>query len=365
MRIGRGNSPLELKLPYRFDRPILAVGAHNKVAVALAWEDRVVVSQHLGNLDAPRTINQFERTIEDLQRLYAVEAEIIVCDAHPDYFSSRWARDQKDKELIKVYHHHAHASSLYGEQRLEGTALIFTWDGIGYGEDGTLWGGEALLGRPGNWKRVATFRPFSLPGAIKVAHEPWRSAQSLCWECDREWTGNPRENALLRHAWETGINSPRSSAVGRLFDAAAAFTRTLKQASFDGQAPMWLESISASKGKAISLPQHTRSDGVIEVDWEPTILTLLDESRSSAIRAADFHATMAQSLSDQTQAITEKYDFDSVGITGGVFQNHLLTEAVVRILASQQRPAIIHETIPSNDAGISFGQIIEAINTKH
>jgi len=360
LRIGRGNAPQELTLPFTLDKPLLALGGQNKVTVALAWQNRVVVSQHLGNLSSPRTITLFEQVIDELQRLYNVKAERIVCDAHPGYFSHRWARNHTELTHQAILHHHAHASALYGDRQLSGDALIFTWDGIGYGEDDTLWGGEALYGTPGRWQRIATLRPFSLPGGDKVALQPWRSAQSLCWEAEIPWQGNPRDNALLRHAWESGINCPRCSAAGRLFDAAAAFTGTLKQASYDGEAPMRLEAICRGEGQVTELPLREREDGVIESDWAPLLEPLMDSSRSGAERAADFHASMANTILDQARAINQTRPFKTIGLSGGVFQNRRLTEQTKAWLEAAGFKVVLHRQIASNDAGISYGQVIEA-----
>ncbi|MBF0189260.1 MAG: carbamoyltransferase HypF, partial [Magnetococcales bacterium] len=233
LRTGRGCAPLSWTLPFTLRQPVLAVGGHMKNTVALAWANRAVLSQHIGSLESPRGKETFQRVVEDLQALYGVEVQRIVHDAHPGYPSSRWAvqqaHSQRNKEHGAVWHHHAHASAWWLESGLEtvqeeGEALVFTWDGIGLGPDGTLWGGEALLGVPGAWRRVASFRPLRLVGGDRVALEPWRSAQALCWQAEHSWSHAPPSDPLLRLAWERGVNSVESHGVGRLFDAAAALT---------------------------------------------------------------------------------------------------------------------------------------------
>ena len=180
IRLGRGLAPLERLLPVKLPRPVLATGGHLKVTIALAWDDRVVISPHIGELDSPRSNDIFKNNIKDIQRLYDVKPQVIVCDLHPGYASSRWA-EQQGLPLVRVQHHAAHASSLAGEHPDIENWLVFTWDGVGYGSDGTLWGGEALAGQPGNWNRVASFRPFKLVGGDKAGREPWRSAAALLW----------------------------------------------------------------------------------------------------------------------------------------------------------------------------------------
>ena len=178
IRLGRGTAPLEFELPFRLDRPLLATGGQMKNTVALGWNNRIVVSPHIGELDAPRTRDVFEQVIADLQDLYDVRAECIVTDLHPGYAGSRWA-DRQTLPVIQVQHHAAHASALAAEHPDIGTWLMFTWDGVGLGDDQTLWGGEALLGRPGAWRRTASFRPFTLTGGDAAGREPWRSAAAL------------------------------------------------------------------------------------------------------------------------------------------------------------------------------------------
>jgi hydrogenase maturation protein HypF len=185
IRLGRGIAPLELQLPGRLPQPLIATGGHLKVTVALAWEGRVVISPHIGELDSPRSNKVFTRIISDIQCLYDVKYESIVCDEHPGYASSRWAARQS-APLFKVQHHAAHASALAGEHPDIQSWLVFTWDGVGYGSDGKLWGGEALAGRPAGWNRVASFRPFRLVGGDRAGREPWRSAAALLWDSAEE-----------------------------------------------------------------------------------------------------------------------------------------------------------------------------------
>ncbi|MDT8409921.1 MAG: carbamoyltransferase HypF, partial [Wenzhouxiangellaceae bacterium] len=253
VRLGRGNAPLELELPIELNQPILAVGAFLKNTVALGWDRRVVVSPHIGELDSPRAVEVFHQVATDLQKLYGVSAERLACDAHPDFPNSRWARDA-GLPLTRVFHHEAHASALAGEfDLIDRDSLVLTWDGVGFGRDGTLWGGEVLHGRPGQWQRVASFKPFRLPGGDKVINQPWRTALSLAWHADIDWPGAPRPDPLLKRAWETGLASPWTSAAGRLFDAAAALADVAGEASYEGQGPARLEALAA-RGQPLAAP---------------------------------------------------------------------------------------------------------------
>ena len=363
LRLGRGLAPLELELPESqpgLPRPLLATGGHLKVTVALAWGRRIVVSPHIGELDSPRSNDVFKQVINDLQKLYDVKAEVIACDRHPAYASSRWARGQS-LPLIEVQHHAAHASALAGEHPDVASWLVFTWDGVGYGSDGSLWGGEALAGRPGDWQRRASFRPFRLVGGDKAGREPWRSAAALLWGAGRQ---PRRQSALLQlahQAWLKGINTHETSAVGRLFDAAAALVLGRETASFEGQGPMELEAIAAEGCRSLALPLAADGAGMLRSDWAPLLDVLADDGIAAAERAGIFHETMAQALVDQALAIRRQRDFDAVGLSGGVFQNRRLSERVVEKLQGEGIDVRLHRELPANDGGLCFGQVIEAM----
>ena len=358
LRIGRGAAPLEMTLPNRQPSPLLAVGGHMKGTVALSWEDRVVVSPHIGEMDTPRSLSVFEELTETLQSLYGVRADRIAFDAHPGYTTHRWARAQ-GLPGTPVWHHHAHASALVGEACLPGRWLVFTWDGVGYGEDGTLWGGEALHGRPGAWRRVASFRTFRLPGGDRAGREPWRSAAALHWECGREWRDCPDRDGLARAGWEKGMNCARTSSAGRLFDAAAALIAAQTEVSFEAQGPMVLESLCRRRAVPVSMPLTLDADGVLRSDWAPLLDLMSDAAVSATRRAEVFHASMALAILEQLKQICRAHDVDHVGLSGGVFQNRVLTEHALELLAEHGFDVHLPARLPCNDAALSFGQAME------
>ena len=347
-----------MELPWELERPLLAVGGHMKGTVALAWNDRAVVSPHIGEMDSPRSLAVFEQVTRDLQSLYGVKAEAVVCDAHPGYTTHRWAW-QQSLPVETAWHHRAHASALAGECDLPGRWLMFAWDGVGLGEDETLWGGEAFVGRAGDWKRAASFRPFRLPGGDKAGREPWRSAAALHWACGRSWTKSPDVDGLAHAAWSRNLNSPETSAVGRLFDAAAALIGDFHFASFEAQGPMYLEALVEKEGHVIDLPLAKGEDGVWRTDWMPLLDTVGDPNRSQRCRAEAFHSTMAHALLEQARAIRESEAIDQVGLCGGVFQNRALSEQVIALLADDGFNVYLPEMLPVNDAALSFGQVAE------
>lgn len=366
IRSGRGFAPMELTLPFTLKQPVLAVGAQMKNVITLAWRNRAVISPHIGEMDSARTLEVFEHTISDLQRLYAVTAEIIICDAHPSYTTTRWAQKQ-NLPVQNVYHHHAHASAAYFECNTYDEVMAFTWDGVGYGEDGTLWGGETFIGKPGAWRRVASMRPFHLPGGDKASREPWRSAAALCWELGQTYEHIAQADALLQQAWQRKLNSPQSTSVGRLFDAAAALTGVRTMASFEGQGPMEFEALCAAGDApddyiALALNKHEQQNktcSFYETDWEPLVDAMLDTSLTVSVRAALFHASMAQVILQQAITMRAEHGVKNVCLAGGVFQNRVLTGQALRLLTENDFMVCIPERIPVNDAGISFGQVVE------
>jgi len=367
LRLGRGLAPRELTLPWRLDHPALATGGHLKTTIALAWENRVVVSPHIGDMETARSLRVFAQVAEDLQRLYAVRAAEVVCDAHPDYATTRWA-EESGLPVTRVLHHHAHASAVAGECDPTSPMLVFAWDGAGFGEDGTLWGGETFLGIPGSWRRVASFRPFRLPGGELAARAPWRCAAALCWEVGTEPPG-PRVSSAVHAAWRAGVNCPRTSSVGRLFDAAAAIVLDLRETSYEGQAPMLLEAAARGKGGTapvcMPLPVSEEEAGLIRLDWAPLLTSMLQTARSVASRAAMVHGALAASILEVARAQRRASGVNRVGLTGGVFQNERLTELASDLLATEGFSVCLAEQVPCNDGGLSYGQVMELAGRRH
>ncbi len=357
LRTGRGIAPLEYELPFSFEKPILAVGGHMKNAIALGFHNRMVLSPHIGDLDTPRSMEIFAQAISDLQDLYGVAVKTIVCDAHPDYASSRWAKKQA-LPLVRAHHHHAHASALAYELGIDKTLLVFTWDGSGLGADGTLWGGEALHGKPGKWHRAGTFKSFRLPGGERASREPWRSAAALCWEAGLDW--QPGFAELLKSAWQHRVNSFSTTSAGRLFDAASSLLGLCDTASFEGQAAMLLESSATGSIGAIPLPLREDADGLLIADWMPLLHALRRDEIPVPLRAMQFHMSLAQTIVAQAKHLHTSMPFDVIGLTGGVFQNKLLAELACAQLNAEGFTVHLPQLAPCNDGGLAIGQLIEA-----
>ncbi len=361
LRLGRGTAPLELELPRTVDEPLLAVGGHLKNTIALAWANRAVVSPHIGEMDTRRSLDVFAQLTADLQRLYGVQVRRLACDAHPGYATHRWARAQ-GLPVTTVWHHHAHASALAAEVPGVADWLVFTWDGVGLGEDGKLWGGEALLGRPGAWRRVASLEPLRLPGGDRAAREPWRSAAAACWAAGHPWQPETDRDGLARAAWERGLNCHDTTAAGRLFDAAACLVLGIEHCSYEGQAPMALEAQARGSGPTIVLPVREEEDtALLRLDWRPLLPMLTDARLSPAERASGFHRSLAAGIAQIAQRVAARHPVERVGLTGGVFQNAVLAAAACEQLATLGFAAVLPERLPANDAGLSFGQLVECI----
>ncbi|MEW5967225.1 MAG: Sua5/YciO/YrdC/YwlC family protein [Pseudomonadota bacterium] len=404
IRPGRGSAPLELDLPAPLAEPVLALGSHMKNTLCLAWGTRAVVSPHIGELDSARSLDTLAQVAGDLQRLYQVQAQRLIVDRHPGFGYRRYARETK-LPLTEIWHHPAHASALAWEFPNEKEWIVFAWDGVGLGADGSLWGGEAFTGAPGCWRHAASFRPFRLPGGDKAGREPWRAAAALLLETGAD---APFAPAPLHQAWQARLNSPATSSVGRLFDAAAALTGVCTHASFEGEGPMRLEALLAIRpelsrsepviaretkqsrmpaestdsgsprpywprddgivgetigGEAVALPLARDPLGIWRTDWAPLLPMLADAARPAAERAACFHLSLAQALAEQAQLLRAHTGIRSVGLTGGVFQNRVLAEAAIARLQAVGFVVYLPSRLPVNDAGVSFGQVIETLHS--
>jgi hydrogenase maturation protein HypF len=363
---GVDRRPVTLATP--MPAPALAVGGQTKVRLALAIGQQVMVSNETcGDLGSPAGMARFEAAATNLQAAHGVQAARIICDADPGCSTAQWAGAQTGVVVDRIFHHHAHASALAGEFPAEPRWLCFTWDAGFYGADGTQWGGEALLGAPGAWARRATFRPFAPPGGARAARkEPWRSAAALAWALDLPFAPplpGP-DIALARAAWEQCVNAPATSAVGRLFDAAASLLDLTHYEVHPAQGPIVLEELAALRGgaqPAIHLPLHRCADGLFQADWAPLVAMLYDATHSLAARAACFHASLAASLVSQALAIRAANGEDfAVGLCGDVFQNRVLCRLALAGLADAGLRGFTPVRHPCHDGALSFGQLVEA-----
>jgi hydrogenase maturation protein HypF len=355
---------------------VLGVGAHLKNAVALSVGDNIFVSQHIGDLETPEAFSAFNSVIESFKALYEVEPESVVCDDHPDYLSTHYARSSQIP-ILTAQHHYAHVLACMAENEVEPPVLGISWDGTGYGLDGTVWGGEFLEITDDHFLRRGHLRVFLLTGGEQAIQYPARTAVGLLFEVFGHdlWgqRGLPpidffsaEEQRILSAMMEKGINSPRASSAGRLFDGVSSLLGIRQEVRFEGQAAMELEFATEVQEEALSYPfllsQKDEGDsgpGTV-VDWQPMIFRILqdlDSKPTIGYIAAKFHRT----LSDMILAFARQVGFRSVVLTGGCFQNRLLLESAVISLRQEGFRPYWHQRFPPNDGGIALGQVIAAL----
>ncbi|TAK57232.1 MAG: carbamoyltransferase HypF [Bacteroidetes bacterium] len=388
VRRSRGYAPLPITIENHPESPMLAVGAHLKNTVALAASNNVFISQHIGDLETEKSYNAFQAVIADFKKLYNAQPQEIICDLHPGYLSSTFAHNMSIP-VTEVQHHYAHIASCMAENQLEGTVLGVAWDGTGYGPDGTIWGGEFLLTNETSFERVATFRPFRLPGGEKAIREPRRVALGMLYEMYGEGAFEKthlaplqaftsEERSLIRTMLANNINSPVTSSAGRIFDAVASLLNIRQHSSFEGQAAMELEFLAngvqteehylarsitektifqlSPKQAVANSPQHAR----IIINWIPILEAILQDIQEKVelpVMAAKFHNSLAEII----VAVAKQVKVKRLVLSGGCFQNSYLTAATVRKLESAGFSPFLHQRVPPNDGGIALGQIYARI----
>ena len=357
IRLGRGRAPVEIALPGALSQPTVATGGQGKVAPALGWGDRVLLAPHVGDLDSPRAQDIFAAVLADLADLHDIMPGRIAHDAHPGCASTTWAKRQ-DLSRRAVWHHDAHASALALERPDCCDWVVLTWDAVGLGPDGTIRGGEALAGRPGDWREVAGPMPFNPLGGDAVAHAPWRSSAALVWAMGRDLPREVPGATLARAAWAQGLNAPRTASVGRLLDGCACLILGVDTVSHEAEAPMLLEALAA-RGRAhpLRIPLVSDAAGLPRADWRGLVTWLLDGPASAPDRAATVHAALAD-LGARMLALAPRA---MPGLTGGVAQNRTLAEALAGYLERAGRDLVLPNLAPGNEGGLSLGQIAETL----
>jgi hydrogenase maturation protein HypF len=426
LRRARGYAPLPVTLKSEIQNPkskiVSAVGAHLKNAVALSVGGQVFISQHIGDLETEQAHTAFRRVIADFEKLYEARPQIIAADLHPDYLSTKYALEKvrspgfsrsgppeggtpSDKPqhavpeasapmLMQVQHHIAHVLSCMAENEIAPPALGVSWDGTGYGTDGTIWGGEFFLVTDESVERIAHLRPFCLPGGDKAVKEPRRTALGLLLEISGDRIFEQKklapvaafsapELATLKTMLAKQLNSPVTTSMGRLFDAVASLINLRQQIRFEGQAAMELEFAldGVETDKAYSFPMadgrwpienaEGRSKDSSRIthhasrilDWLPMIEAILADVKNG-IPAATISAKFHNALAEGIVAVAKHAGQNRVALSGGCFQNRYLTERAVRRLQAEGFRPYWHQRVPPNDGGIALGQVVAALRRK-
>ena len=369
LRRARGYAPLAVGVG-RAMPAVLAVGPQLKNTIAVGLGDRIVSSQHLGDLDNAETFHAFRRAVEDLRRFYEFTPEWVAHDAHPDYLSTRYAREL-GIPTIPVQHHLAHVLSCLADAEVEPPVLGVAWDGTGYGTDGTIWGGEFLRVESGRFERVGHLRRFPLVGGDAAVREPRRSAAGVLFELQGERAlaedgialspFRRSEAPVFAQMLRRSLHVVPTSSAGRLFDAVSSLLGLVHVSDFEGEAAMAVEfAIGPREAGATEPPPYpyriVREEDRYVLDWGPMIDALLEE-RSDVARAAErFHVTLADGIVEVARRCGEP----RVALTGGCFQNRRLTELTLDRLAAAGLQAVWHSRVPPNDGGVSVGQVLYA-----
>jgi hydrogenase maturation protein HypF len=391
LRRARGYAPAPIILPPGFEKipPILAMGSELKNTFCLLREGEAILSQHLGDLENASVFNAYQETLNLYLNLFQHKPEIIAIDKHPEYLSSKLGKQLATVNHIKlaeIQHHHAHIAACMAENQISldtKPILGIAFDGLGYGEDGTLWGGEFLLADYQSFQRLATFKPMPMIGGKQAIYQPWRNTYSqlinaFSWqEIPEQYRDlaiikflehkNPK---LLNQIIEKGINSPLTSSVGRLFDAvAAAIGICPEQCSYEGQAAIEMEAIADTN--ILNNDKETlnysfkleKSANIYYIDTSPTWREILNDIKqhiSSSEIAAKFHQSLAITTVKIVKQLKQENQFNQVVLTGGVFQNQILLQQVKMQLEKLEINVLTHSIVPTNDGGLSLGQSVIA-----
>lgn len=369
LRRGRGLTPAPLRLA-KGGPAVLACGGELKNSFCLTRGDLAFISAHVGDLENMATFGAYTAAIKHYQGLFSVRPEVVACDLHPDYLSTKYALSL-DLPRVEVQHHHAHIAGVLAEHGLAEPVLGVAFDGTGYGSDGHLWGGEFLLADCRDYTRLAHCRYLPLPGGSKAIKEPWRPAAWVLQELFGPGFAAmdiplarvlPEHWQLALQAAAKGINTPLSSGAGRLFDVAAAILGIRTHINYEGQAAVELELAAAGVAGTV-LPFAVTDTDPAELDFRPTFAAMAEEAargRPRAELAAAFHATMAAAIAAMIRRLANKTGVRKVALSGGVFQNITLLRQVVGLL-EQDFSILLHRQVPPNDGGLALGQAAVAI----
>jgi hydrogenase maturation protein HypF len=370
IRRSRGYVPLPVSLPFA-TAPVLAVGGELKNTFCTASGETAWVSQHVGDMGSVETLAAFERATQQFREMYGVGAELIAADAHPGYQTRRWAETRTPLPVELVQHHHAHVASVMAENGIrDDTEVIgFAFDGTGYGRDGTIWGGEALIASYAKCQRAFHLRCVPLPGGDAGMRKPYRAALAHLRAAGIAWApdlppvraASAEEVAVLERQLERGFRCVPTSSMGRLFDAVASLTGLRHVVSFEAQAAMQLESVAvAHRGAAPDYRFEYRGEEVVCAPVVASIVADLRRGLPPGAIALGFHLAVAHMVADVADRLRGRTRLDRVALSGGVFQNGLLLQATRRQLGARGFDVLTHRAVPPNDGGLALGQVAVA-----
>lgn len=370
LRRSRGYVPDPVPLRWHAPRPILACGAELKNTFCLAKDRHAFVSHHIGDLENYQTLQSFVEGIEHFQRLFDIAPQVVAHDLHPEYLSTKHAHELTDVELVGVQHHHAHIASCLADNGEPGPVIGVAFDGLGYGIDGTIWGGEFLLADLVSFERIGHLVPVPMPGGTAAIKQPWRMAAAYL---DEAYDGEPPKalDVLLRNdsQWHdvvslarAGVSSPLTSSAGRLFDAVSAMLGLRDTINYEGQAAIELEQLAdpAERGSYLAV---ISGNGPLLVSGSDLVRAAAEDLLSGVepeVIAARFHNGIIDVIVRCCAELRDTTGVSTVALSGGVFQNLLLLTGVVDGLRGNGFRVLTHSRVPTNDGGISLGQAVVA-----
>ncbi|HXK43646.1 MAG TPA: carbamoyltransferase HypF, partial [Anaerolineae bacterium] len=373
MRRARGYAPFPIPLPFEVGQ-VFAAGPLLKNTFTLTRERYAFVSQHIGDLENLETLEHYEAALATYQRLFRIAPERVVCDLHPDYLSTRFAEDFARAHGLpaptRVQHHRAHLAACLADNgwpRDGGPVIGVALDGTGYGDDGAIWGGEWFLGDYDGMRRVAHLEPLPLPGGDAATRAPWRIAVAYLhallepedFPADLCFAGFcPGEAGFIRQQIEKGLNVPRTTSMGRLFDAVSALLGVRSEISYEAQAAMELEQLAWGAQDWRPFPFAIEDDVVRLAPLFYALLETLERGVALPDIAARFHATVARMVLEVCVRLRDASGVTTVALSGGVFQNALLLDLTVPVLEAADFDVLVHHQVPCNDGGLSLGQAV-------
>jgi len=377
LRRSRGYVPQPIKVPFKFRKVILACGGHLKNTFCLTRETFAFLSHHIGDLENIETLTSFEKGIEHFKKLFYIEPEVIAHDIHPEYLATKYAKDManypEDIVRIPVQHHHAHIASCMADNGIESKAIGVAFDGIGYGEDGNLWGGEFLVADFKGYERHAHFAYLPLPGGEAAIREPWRMAAAYLYnvygrgmsELDIGFVRNLDMNKwdILEKMMKVKINSPLTSGVGRLFDAVSSLIGLRNGANYEGQAAVELEMVADNSCMDRYNFSIVNRGEIIIIEYDEVIRGIVSDIKRGLgipIISAKFHNGIASVVREVCEIIRDKTQLKKVALSGGVFQNIFLLERTFQLLTERGFTVYTHSRVPTNDGGLCLGQAVIA-----
>ena len=370
LRRSRGFAPKPIALK-KFYPEILALGPQMKTTLCILKGNLAFLSPHIGDMETPEARDFYQESLILIQKIAECKPAVIACDLHPAYYTTKFAEELVSSRIIRVQHHHAHIVSAMAEHGIEGEVIGMAMDGTGYGTDGTVWGGEFLIADEATFTRIGHIKTYLLPGGEKAIREPWRIAVSLIKEAyGRNWPGVAEElNIVSQKSYYEMIdrimtqkfNSPVTSSLGRIFDGVAAILGIRHKVTFEGQAAMELEAMAKSKTDTLLPFDIGETDDMYLLNFLPMIRKIIDElraGRNKAEIAYAFHMTLPVAFLSMADAIRKRTGLNRVVLSGGCFQNRILTEATIAELDKAGFEVFFHEVLPTNDGCIALGQAV-------